>query len=540
MKTTTSHRLLAAAALLVVASCSEPTATAISGPLSLSVVSGDGQSGLPGSVLPDPLVVVVKDERGRRVRNQIVNFRVVSGGGSTFAGVAITNNDGIAQERWTLGESGVQRLEARAIDPSTGEPLTFAVFEATLEDGVAPLVSGVAASPDPGEPSASVTVSATATDAGSGIAAMQVRIASGAFTPMTATDGAFDSGAETAQAVVAAPSTEGIYPVCVSARDVAGNASAEVCVTLVVRNAPLYTIGGTVSGLTGTLVLRNNGGDERTISANGPFTFATSLPAGSAYNVTVASQPFGQTCTVSGAFGTVGSANVTTVNVNCTTLTYSVGGTVSNLLGAGCTLRLNGGPPLTLTGSGPFTFPTQLPNGSSYSVSVASQPTGPNQTCTVSNGTGTISGANVTNVALNCTTTQASCTSATSLGSMAGDDGGTVFVANGTSSAWYRVRLREDNDGIVYLSASITLTVPAGADYDLYLYCASCGGGAVAQSANGSGQTDVVHARWDDDWGSDDSYDILIEVRYFSGSSTSPWSLNVTGNTSVANNTCDP
>ena len=83
---------------------------------------------------------------------------------------------------------------------------------------------------------------------------------------------------------------------------------------------PRFTIGGTVSGLAASgLVLRNNGADNLSISANGPFTFATALTSGSSYSVTVFSQPSGQTCTVSSGSGTVGSANVTTVVVSCGT-----------------------------------------------------------------------------------------------------------------------------------------------------------------------------------------------------------------------------
>ena len=57
-------------------------------------------------------------------------------------------------------------------------------------------------------------------------------------------------------------------------------------------STPTYTIGGTVSGLTsGTLVLKNNNGDDLTINANSTsFTFATALASGSAYTVTVGSQ----------------------------------------------------------------------------------------------------------------------------------------------------------------------------------------------------------------------------------------------------------
>jgi hypothetical protein len=85
-----------------------------------------------------------------------------------------------------------------------------------------------------------------------------------------------------------------------------------------------YSVGGTVSGLTGTgLTLQNNGGDTLSVTG-GTFTFATKLPSGGSYDVTISAQPSGQTCTSSGNSGTVGSANVTTVLITCTTLTGTV------------------------------------------------------------------------------------------------------------------------------------------------------------------------------------------------------------------------
>ena len=46
-------------------------------------------------------------------------------------------------------------------------------------------------------------------------------------------------------------------------------------------NPTTYTIGGTVSGLTGTgLVLADNGGDNLPVTANGAFTFATPVTSG--------------------------------------------------------------------------------------------------------------------------------------------------------------------------------------------------------------------------------------------------------------------
>ncbi len=91
-------------------------------------------------------------------------------------------------------------------------------------------------------------------------------------------------------------------------------------------STPTYTIGGTISGLTGTVVLQNNGGDNLTTSANGAFTFATATTSGGTYNVTVLSQPSNQTCSVSNGSGTVSSANITSVTVSCTTNSSGGGG----------------------------------------------------------------------------------------------------------------------------------------------------------------------------------------------------------------------
>ncbi|HEX5872676.1 MAG TPA: Ig-like domain-containing protein, partial [Longimicrobium sp.] len=66
-------------------------------PASMDIVSGNDQQATVGQELPQPLVVKVVDEQGRPVRNQLVNFRVTAGGGSVFAGSALTNRDGIAQ-----------------------------------------------------------------------------------------------------------------------------------------------------------------------------------------------------------------------------------------------------------------------------------------------------------------------------------------------------------------------------------------------------------------------------------------------------------
>ncbi|MGH8500348.1 MAG: DUF1566 domain-containing protein, partial [Methylococcales bacterium] len=168
-----------------------------------------------------------------------------------------------------------------------------------------------------------------------------------------------------------------------------------------------FTIGGLVSGLAGSgLVLQNNGGDNLSINANGSFTFPIGLTDGAAYNVTVQTQPGSpsQTCTVGNGSGNLSGANVTNVTVNCTTNTFTVGGTVSGLAGSGLVLQNNAGDDLPIGADGTFTFATALTDGSAYDVTVQNQPNNPSQSCTVGNGSGTLSGANITNVMVSCTT----------------------------------------------------------------------------------------------------------------------------------------
>jgi hypothetical protein len=168
------------------------------------------------------------------------------------------------------------------------------------------------------------------------------------------------------------------------------------------------TVGGSVTGLaTGaTLVLRNNGGNDLAISADGSFTFSTPMASGGAYAVTVFHQPTApaQTCTVANGTGMMGSGNVMNVAVTCATGSFTVSGTVIGLTGSGLTLAMSGQNLPVTSGATAFAFPSPMMSGISYAVTVATQPTG--QVCTVGGGTGMMGGGNVSNVVVNCSTSQ--------------------------------------------------------------------------------------------------------------------------------------
>jgi len=84
-----------------------------------------------------------------------------------------------------------------------------------------------------------------------------------------------------------------------------------------------YSIGGSIIGLSGSVTLQNNGGDDLILSSNGNFTFSFNIANGTDYVVTVSSQPAGQTCAVSQETGRISGANITDVAVTCTDTTGS-------------------------------------------------------------------------------------------------------------------------------------------------------------------------------------------------------------------------
>lgn len=169
----------------------------------------------------------------------------------------------------------------------------------------------------------------------------------------------------------------------------------------------LFTIGGTVSGLAGSgLVLQNSGGDDEPVNADGAFTFNTAVTDGTGYSATVLTQPTNpnQECIVTNASGTVGGANVSDIAVNCTTESYRIGGRVRGLSGSGLVLLNNGTDDKAIGSNGLFAFDTLLPDNSDFLVTVLTQPSSPNQTCSVYNGSGTLSGGNYGKVKVYCST----------------------------------------------------------------------------------------------------------------------------------------
>ena len=142
--------LALAASVAAPLACNEPTGKdEPKVPAKLQLLAGDDQEAVAGSELSDPVVVRVLDAEGNPIRGQLVNFRVTSGGGSVFSGSALTNAEGQAQARWTLGTSTAapQRLEARAVDQESGAAIVLATFEATALPGAPQRAEAVSGAP---------------------------------------------------------------------------------------------------------------------------------------------------------------------------------------------------------------------------------------------------------------------------------------------------------------------------------------------------------------------------------------------------------
>lgn len=82
---------------------------------------------------------------------------------------------------------------------------------------------------------------------------------------------------------------------------------------------------------------------------------------------------------------------------------FTVGGAVAGLQGGGLVLA-NDGEEIEVAADGGFVFATALADGAAYEVTVAQQPAGPDQTCSVAAGAGVIAGADVDDILIRCVT----------------------------------------------------------------------------------------------------------------------------------------
>jgi 6-phosphogluconolactonase len=202
---------------------------------------------------------------------------------------------------------------------------------------------------------------------------------------------------------------------------------------------PTYTVGGTASTPSGSgLVLQNEGGDDLPISGSGAFTFATRMPSGTRYSVTVKTAPTNFRCAVANGAGTIVATDVTNVMVTCTQGHRFL---LSGLMGSGLVLQLftdtsdgargmvAASNPLQINSNGPFTFghayPGDLPVATS--IRITQQPASPTQLCVIQDAGMSMQAADVTDVAVVC--------SQFSYVANAGDNTVSAYTIDATSGA---------------------------------------------------------------------------------------------------------
>lgn len=175
-------------------------------------------------------------------------------------------------------------------------------------------------------------------------------------------------------------------------------------------------LGGTIVGLTKPgLVLMNGSSTVSPAAGDTTFTFPDLVANDASFDIEIKTQPDPALATCDTAIQyNKGKANIYTVRqaiVTCHTTTYSLGGTVHGLVGKGLVLA-NGSQtvpvaaPATASADVSFTFPTEVPNGSNYGVTVLAQPTddngNPTVKCVVNSPAAVMPAAKVTTLDVSC------------------------------------------------------------------------------------------------------------------------------------------
>lgn len=198
--------------------------------------------------------------------------------------------------------------------------------------------------------------------------------------------------------------------------------------------ASSQTVGGTVSGLSGTVVLQNNGADNLVLTSNGSFTFSTPVAQGDTYNATVLTQPATQICVVTNGSSTMGGASVTNVGLTCSNNTTTLAISASSIA-----LSVTGLTEYGVSGipsSGVARQITVTNTGSNTAINVAvSSPTWPAGTTSSTNCGSTL-------------TASSSCTITITPGATASSDG-TSPCSVGTAPLPGTIQVAGDNTNTV-------------------------------------------------------------------------------------------
>lgn len=230
--------------------------------------------------------------------------------------------------------------------------------------------------------------------------------------------------------------------------------------------AQTYSLSGSIQGLNSSgLVLLVNTTQVAVSVAATSVSLASALSSGTAYIVTVQTQPAGELCTVANGSGTISTGDVTNVAVSCLA-TFTIGGSISGLTASGLVLLDNEGDATTVAANATqFVMGSPITSGGSYSITVKTFPAGEN--CQISQGLGTNVTANINSVVISCAPSQGF-TETVLYSFTGGDDGADPTTA-----------LIEGSDGSLYGTTSA-----AGAN----------GSGGTAFKITTAGALTVLHS----------------------------------------------
>lgn len=135
----------------------------------------------------------------------------------------------------------------------------------------------------------------------------------------------------------------------------------------------------------------------------------------------------------------------------------------------------------------------------------------------------------------------ATCQTAIVLGSVSGDTSNIKINTSGYQSAWFRVRVTEDDDNFpgLTLRFGAKLTSPASNDYDVFVYVNAASDVVECTTTVGTtttnGTVNQNHAEWGEGTipnGLNDDRDVSVEIRPIGSNcqAASPWQLEVEGN----------
>jgi len=100
-------------------------------PTEIGYLSGDGQTGAAGSLLPQPIVAVVTDANGDPVPGVTVTMAATPGDGILSVGQPKTDPQGRVAAQWTLGAHAGAQSATATVSGLTGSPVTFGATATT-------------------------------------------------------------------------------------------------------------------------------------------------------------------------------------------------------------------------------------------------------------------------------------------------------------------------------------------------------------------------------------------------------------------------